>query len=130
MKGKKGVVGETITWFGAFLVIFFILFVFFFSSIFIKAGTRVFSFPEEQTSITFANTMPAVMSTDLGGNALELKIMGYFIIEIIKPLDVNAIIYDYIASRNENIYDLLEDYLYFQETKPEIFKFTFVRPKG
>lgn len=129
MKGKKGVVGETITWFGAFVIIFFILFVFFFSSLFIKAGTRAFSFKEGATTMTFAKMAPAFMATNLGGNALELKIIGYFIIEQITPSEMDVSIYDYLKSRGENIFDLLKDYLYFQENKPDVFKLTFMRAK-
>jgi hypothetical protein len=45
--GKKGAVGETLTWAMAFGIIFFIMFVFFFSSMFISSDAKGFEIKQE-----------------------------------------------------------------------------------
>jgi len=60
---KKGQVGETLTWFVAFIIIFFIMFLFFFSSMFISSETRGFEAKQSKDNLALTKTISAFMKS-------------------------------------------------------------------
>ncbi len=58
---NKAQAAEGLTWFFAFIIIFFIMFVFFFSSLFIESGPRGFEIKQSNDNIVSAKTVTTMM---------------------------------------------------------------------
>jgi hypothetical protein len=76
MKNKKAQIGETITWFAAFVIIFFLIMVFMFITIFLASKNPIK--PEEISRITFEDNQQLLFSvldykTNYNNEVVSLK---------------------------------------------------------
>jgi len=111
-KNKKGVVGETLTWFSAFIIIFFIMFLFFLSSFFVFGKTREFRISEAEDKLFLAKNSQSFMKMPLPSSGLELKLVASFLMEREEALPSNIKIFlaDYLISKGKTIFNLLKTY--------------------
>jgi len=118
LMNKKGVVGETLTWFTAFIIIFFVMFLFFLSSFFILGKTRAFKIEETENKTLFAKNLPSFMDMQLPVDAIGLKLIASFLMEKqdALPSNMKVFIDDYLNSRGKNVFSLLKTY---KESKAE-----------
>jgi hypothetical protein len=112
LMNKKGVVGETLTWFTAFIIIFFVMFLFFLSSFFIYGKTREFKIEETKDKILLAKNLGSFMKMMLPVKGVELKLIASFLMEKqdALPNNIKIFINDYLISKGKNVFDLLRTY--------------------
>jgi len=111
-KNKKGVVGETLTWFSAFIIIFFIMFLFFLSSFFVFGKTREFRISEAEDKLFLAKNSQSFMEMSLPAKGIELKLIASFLMERqeVLPSNIRVFLIDYLKSRGKNIFGLIKAY--------------------